>query len=67
MHLDYVVRWLCRVNPGSTAVSYLVDRVEQTTKKAVDMTPAERDAELARVEEELARLDAIENPPATEH
>ncbi len=45
----------------------LVDKVEQTTKAVDDMTPAEREAELARVEEELARLDAIENPPATEH
>ncbi len=45
----------------------LVDKVEQTTQAADDMTPAEREAELARVEEELARLDAIENPPATEH
>ncbi len=45
----------------------LVDKVEQTTKAVDDMTPAERKAELARVEEDLARLDAIENPPATEH
>jgi len=40
---------------------YLVDRVEQTTKP-VDMTPAERAAELERVEAELAAL-----PPATAH
>jgi hypothetical protein len=42
----------------------LVDKVEQTTKAVDDMTPAERAAELERVEAELA---AIENPPATEH
>ena len=42
----------------------LVDKVEQTTKAVDDMTPAEREAELARVE---AELDAIENPPATDH
>jgi len=43
---------------------YLVDRVEQTTKAVDDMSPAERAAELARVE---AELDAIEKPPATGH
>ncbi len=32
---------------------YLVDRVEQTTKEADNMTPDERDAEQARVEREL--------------
>jgi phage terminase small subunit len=42
---------------------YLVDKVEQTTKEADNMTPAELTAELARVQ---AELDAIENPPATD-
>ncbi len=36
---------------------YLVDKVEQTTKAADDMTPDERAAELARVQ---AELEAIE-------
>ena len=43
---------------------YLVDRVEQTTKEADNMTPDELTAELARVQ---AELDALENPPATEN
>ncbi len=43
---------------------YLVDKVEQTTKAADNMTPDELAAELARVQ---AELDAIENPSATEH
>ena len=42
----------------------LVDKVEQTAKAVDDMTPAERAAELARVE---AELDAIENPSAAGH
>jgi hypothetical protein len=37
----------------------LVDKVEQTTK-AADMTPAELEAELARVR---AELEALEKPP----
>ncbi len=41
----------------------LVDKVEQTTKAVDNMTPAELEAELARVQ---AELDAIENPPATD-
>ena len=43
---------------------YLVDRAEQTTNAVDDLSPAERAAELARVE---AELDEIENPPATGH
>ena len=38
-------------------LGYLVDKVEQTTKAADDMTPDERAAELARVQ---AELEAIE-------
>ena len=37
----------------------LVDRTEDLTKAAVDMTPGERAAELARVQ---AELDALERP-----
>ncbi len=40
---------------------YLVDKVEQNTREADAMTPAELTAELARVQ---AELDAIENPSA---
>ncbi len=42
----------------------LVDKVEQTTKAVDNMTPAELEAELARVQ---AELDAIENPSAAGH
>ena len=41
---------------------YLVDRVEQTTKAADNMTPDELKAELARVQ---AKLDAIEGQRLT--